>query len=315
MTDAARETIAQVTATFEAARKGDAALAEAHLAAPLRIVPGKRAIFDGRLGATRAVFRFYIDHPEAHALRDWTELQRSAAYMQTGPYRVNAPLAHVPVLGCVVVAHAPGQPLMEKLWSLKKPERTTYMRPAAEWLRAYTAPTEERRTLRLDGWLARAEKGAARQPFEELHAVEAALLARIKAMAAAMEGQSWRVAISHGDFHPNNLLSDGDTLTGIDTGGSAQLAFYKDVARFLTHMGRRGLTADGGTRYGVCAKGLAAFEQVFALDEAERRLFLPFFFGIEALVRVEARFFSMGRLRRSKAFYEALLADLRALDL
>lgn len=309
------ETIATLSAAFEAARPDEPDLARASLGAPLRIVPGKRAIFGGKLGDLDAVFRFYIDKPEAHAKRDWDELQRTALYMQTGHLRVNAPLLHVPALGCVVVAHARGEPLMMKMWQEDTAARVAHMRPAADWLRAYTAPTEETRKLRISGWIERAEKGASRQPFSQMHAVEAAILTRMKEMAKVLEGQTWRMAISHGDYHPNNLLTDGPRLTGIDTGGSAQLPIYKDMARFLSHMGRRGLIASETRRFGVCAMGVKAFEDAFALNETERTVLLPFFLGVEALFRVEALFFSKGRLRRSKAFYDALLADLEKLPL
>lgn len=303
-----------IVQAFEDRAKGDPAMTGAALEDVLRLVPGKRAILSGRYAGRRAVFRFHIDEPQKNATRNWAELTRAFAYMCDGDLRVNAPLDHAPELGLVVVEHVQGMPLMQRLWRAPHAARAEYLAPAARWLRKYTAPTEERIPARLEGWLSRARKAAASQPYEHLRPVEAALLAEMERIAPALAGTPWRVAICHGDFHPNNLLVEGTRLTGIDTGGSAKLPVYKDMARFLAHMGRRGLIPSGQRRFGVDRAGLDAFAGAFALGEMETALALPFMIGVEALIRVESKALSRSRIRRSEAFYEELLGDMRELD-
>lgn len=286
-------------------------LASAVLEDAIRLVPGKRAILAGRMGQTPAIFRFYLDRPEAHAGRDWKELTRTEGYMSGGDLTVNAPLFHHGPLGLVVVARADGTPLMDLIRRAEPEARAAALAPAAAWLRKYTAPTEEYAPVRLDGWESRAQKGMARQPNARLRPLEAALYAELQRIAAPHAGGDWRIAICHGDFHPNNLLAHGPRLTGIDTGGSARLPVYKDMARFLGHMGRRGLIPSGKMRFAVDAAGLDAFARAFALDETERRIWLPYMIGIETLLRIDARPLPRKRLRRAARFYEALLADLR----
>ncbi|MEQ9259938.1 MAG: phosphotransferase [Roseovarius sp.] len=304
-----------VIALFKAAQGREPALAAAQLTGALRMVPGKRALMEGSFAGRRAVFRFYLDAPAKHATRDWAELERTRPYMTEGDLQAHEGLYTSPEIGLVITSFAEGQPLMERIWQAVKPARPAMMPPAARWLRKYTRPTEATAPARLEGWLDRAARRAARQPFEALRPVEAAILAELHRIAAPMAGKPWRMAVCHGDFHPNNLLADGPRLTAIDIGGSAKLPIYKDMARFLAHMGRRGLDLSGSSRFGADMAGIEAFAEAFALDETERGIWLPFMLGIEALMRVEAEFFRKSRLRRSKAFYEALLADLQAIPL
>ncbi|MEQ8896753.1 MAG: phosphotransferase [Roseovarius sp.] len=296
---------------FETLAATDVRLAGARLDEVIRLVPGKRAILSGTVGERPAIFRFYIEHAEANAQRDWAELQRVTGHMSEGDFRVNAPALHVPELGLVVVDRVDGTPLMERIRATEGPQRSDYLRPAARWLRAYTAPTEEQTDVRLDGWYKRIDRGMARQRDATLRRAEQSVLAELHRIAAPHEAGQWRIAISHGDFHPNNLLSDGARLTGIDTGGSAKLPIYKDMARFLSHMARRDLIPSGEERFGVDARGLDAFAEAFTLDEVERNIWLPFMLGVEVLIRIEAKDLSARRIRKADAFYGTLLDGLR----
>lgn len=296
---------------FEGLAAKDARLAEAQLEDVIRLVPGKRAILSGTVGDRPAIFRFYIEHAEAYAERDWSELKRTAGYMAEGELQVNAPILHVPEIGLVVVERVDGTPLMEHIRATDSAHRAAFLKPAATWLRQYTAPTETRTEVRLDGWFKRVERGMARQRNDRLRLAETAVYAELQRIAAPHEAGQWRVAVSHGDFHPNNLLIDRARLTGIDTGGSAKLPIYKDMARFLSHMARRGLIPSGDERFGVDAQGLGAFAEVFELDEIERSIWLPFMLGVEVLIRVEAKELSGKRTRKAQALYDTLLEALR----
>ncbi len=280
----------------------------------LRFVDGKRSIFTGTYKDIPAIARFYLEEPSAYVRRDWAELQRVRPYMTDPPYRVNEPLYHLPELGLLVVRRDDGQPMLEKLWQANPADRAEMMPPAVHWLRQYQKPMEQHGPMRAASWLAKAEKRLRKQGSARLRPLLIDLNMILHTLVPAMEGHQWRVTISHGDFHPNNLLVGDGVLTGIDTGGSAKLPIYKDMARFLTHMGRRGMHPAGAQRFGVDAGTLDLFAEVFALDPSEREVWLPFMIGIEAMLKLETNTLSRGRLRRAESFYEALLADLRKID-
>jgi len=304
-----------LVSAFEARAAHDPGLAGTVLKDMIRLVPGKRALLSGEQDGRAAVFRFHLSDGERNAAREWAELRRTASYMSTGRLRVNAPLLHRPELGLVVVAHAAGQPLMDRIKQMPAAGRAAFLPPAAAWLKAYTAPTDATAHLRLDGWYERAERGLARLSHNPaLQRLKAAILVEMRRIAAPHSGGRWRMAICHGDFHPNNLLSEGATLTGIDTGGSARLPICKDIARFLVHMGRRGLIPSGEARFGVDRHGIGTFTRAFSLGETERHVWLPFMIGVEALLRVETEQLPRARLHLSEAFCETLLDELRAID-
>ncbi|WP_297772029.1 phosphotransferase [uncultured Roseovarius sp.] len=276
----------------------------------LRIVPEKRAILAGTFDGRAAVIRMVEPDFTEKLAREWAELVRIWPHMNDGAYRVAQPLLHVPEAGLMVTERIEGKPLLEFLWQEQPDERPQHLRPAAEWLRLFTEMTESWRAGNALGWLARAERAASKQPFARLRRIETGILEHLRKMAAQLDGAECRDAISHGDFHPNNLVIGKDHLTGIDTGGSGRLPVCKDIARFLVHMGRRGMILSGQRRLGVDAAGIEIFTDVFGLSETERRLWLPFFIGIEALIRVETRALGSGRIRHAEDMYGRLLEDL-----
>jgi hypothetical protein len=233
--------------------------------------------------------------------------------MSDGPYRVVEPLHHSAAHNLLVVERAGGTPLLQRLWQSDKAERAQEMAPAARWLRRYTGGTEEWRGARHRRWLAKAERAAERQAFDNLRKIERDIIALLHQMADRMDGAEWRTAILHGDFHPNNLIAKGGELVGIDTGGSARMPIYKDMARFLVHMARRGMWPSGKTRLGVDVIGLANMEDVFGLNAFERQFALPFMMGCEVLMRVDTRHLSDSRVRRSEEMYCMFRDDLTAL--
>jgi Ser/Thr protein kinase RdoA (MazF antagonist) len=279
----------------------------------LRLVPGKRAVFAGRWQGRDAIFRLAEPTTAESQAREWEEARRIWPYMQGARFRVAEPLAFLPDLRLMVMERAPGTPLLSHLWSIAPAERSAALAPAAQWLRHYTEVSEGWQTAAPEGWRARAARSAETQAFADLREIETDILAALDALLPAMAGTEWRVAICHGDFHPNNLLRDGARLTGIDTGGSARMPVCKDIARFLMHLARRGMIPSGQMWCGVDAALAAQFSEVFALTEAERRGVLPFFLGIEALLRVETRALKPRRVRQAAMVYRALGDDLARL--
>ncbi|WP_294623805.1 phosphotransferase [uncultured Roseovarius sp.] len=304
------ERIMQVTERFSAAQTADPVLQTVEIQEILRLVKGKRAIIACRMGGRPAVVRMFLEDDPALSQREWNELERIWPFMSQGPYRVVEPFHHCPTHNLMVVERAEGTPLLEKLWQSDKADRARYLEPAARWLRLYTGATEEWRGARHRRWLAKAERAAGRQAFDALRLIESEIIALLHQMADRMDGAEWRTAISHGDFHPNNLMASHGDLVGIDTGGSARMPIYKDMARFLVHMGRRGMLPSGKARLGVDAIGLANMEEIFGLSAFERRFALPFMMGCEVLLRVETQGLSSSRIRRAEAMYAAFRDDL-----
>lgn len=307
------EAVGGLAQRFEAARSADPALTGADLEEILRLVPDQRAVCRGRLDERACIWRIFLSGQEPTATREWDELQRIWPEMSTGRYRVCEPLYHSAQHGMIAVEELPGTPLLQLLWKAPTQDRAAWLDPAALWLRRYTESTESWRPSGHAGWLQRAARGAGKQPFAALKSLEMDILSQLERLAQRLEGLEWRVAISHGDYHPNNLIALNDTLTGIDTGGSARTPIYKDIARFLMHMGRRGMIPSGQRYLGVDRVGLNAFADRFCMSNTERQVIMPFMLGVEALIRVETPALSDSRIRRARRMSSALLEDLKAL--
>lgn len=308
------ETVAEVAQRFEAARSTQAGLDRADLAEILRLVPGQRAVCRGHVGGRACIWRMFLSEQQAAATREWDELQRIWPEMNTGRFRVSEPLYHCAEHGMIAVEELPGTPLLQLLSETPKHDRAQWLDPAAQWLRCYTESTESWRPSGHDGWLQRAARGAHKQPFTGLRSLEMDILKQLERLANRLEGVEWRVAISHGDYHPNNLIALKDRLSGIDTGGSARIPIYKDIARFLMHMGRRGMIPSGQRYLGVDRVGLNAFADRFCMSNTERQVIMPFMLGVEALIRVETPALSESRIQNARRMSAALLKDLQALQ-
>ena len=280
----------------------------------IRHVPGKRSLYAGTWRGRAAIFRFAAPQTAEMQAREWREACRIWPYMQGARFRVAEPLAFLPEPHLLVMERVEGTPLLDRASALPAARRGAALSHAAAWLRRYTDVSESWRAARCAGWLARAGRATRTQPFARLRGVEADILARIGCLADRIEGTEWRTAICHGDFHANNLLAAEKRLTGIDTGGSGRMPVVKDIARYLMHMARRGVAPSGQTWCGVDAGMRDAFAEAFALTEAERRRVLPFFLGVEALIRVETRALRPRRIRIAERVYAGLRDDLGKLS-
>lgn len=307
----APDAIMDVSARLEAAIAEDPALHGAEPGEVIRLVPGKRAILRGRFNGRAAVFRLFMEQATKAPAREWAEMTRVWPHMNAGHLRIAEPLHHAPAHGLLVIAEVPGTPLMEHIYHLPPEARAGLMQAPAAWLRHYTSNSEQMQDNRAAPWLERAEAAAAQQPHPRLQRREAKVIKNLRRILNSANTQNWRFAICHGDYHPNNLVLDAPRLTGIDLGGSAMLPIYKDMARFLMHMGRRGLLPSGQAHFGVDREGFDAFAQAFALSDWERDVALPFMLGIEALIRVEGPQMSRSRINRAARMYDLLIPDLR----
>ena len=311
------EQAAAAMARLAALALSDAALAGAEAHSILRLVPGRRAIIAGQFKGQPAVFRLSL-HPEETAGFPtlWQELLRAQPFMADGDAQIALPLAIAATHEVIVVGHAPGDPLLSHISALPLENRTKPVIAAAAWLARYQAPTIETRGIGWKKWYAKAEAALQQQTHADLRAVETRVLRQMKYLGRRLEGlEGWRTAIGHGDFHPNNLILGPDqVLRGIDLGGSGHFPIYKDMARFLTHMARRGVTVSAERRFGVDAAALDAFVMAARLDHAEATLCLPFMICFETLFRVEHPAMPARRVAYGVKMARALLSDLRAMD-
>ncbi|MHC9235755.1 aminoglycoside phosphotransferase family protein [Pseudooceanicola sp. 502str34] len=319
MTDFIRPTQDSHPRIAEALREGlltlcvtDPALTGAHPGEMLRFVPGRRVVFDGTLDGRPAIFRMAKSDRDAEAFAaEWQELTRAAAAMAQGASAVNRPL----VLGAggrvLAVEHVAGRPLLDLLWSSGTEDRLRWCVRAAHWLAGFTGTTEARAPINRGPWRTWAEEAAAKQTHAELAEIEGRVLQKMKKLSRGLREATWRTAICHGDFHPNNLIAAGDRLTGIDLGGSRRAPIYRDIARFLTHMARRGMLPSGQRRFGVDAAAYEAFTTAFAMDEEEATRILPYLICYECLVRVEHPDMSRDRITHARTMAEGLFDDLR----
>ena len=132
--------------------------------------------------------------------------------------------------------------------------------PAAAWLRKYTAPTESGAPARLEGWFERARRATRGSPSKRC-ASSRRHSGEIGALAAADRG-----ALAGGDL-PRRFSSQQPAGCGEapdrhrHRGSGRKLPVYKDMARFLSHMGRRGLAPSGQRGFGVDAGDRDAFAE------------------------------------------------------
>ncbi|QYX55393.1 aminoglycoside phosphotransferase family protein [Roseovarius sp. SCSIO 43702] len=305
------DTLIALTARIEAARADDPALAACEPGELLRHVPDKRALLRCRLGSRAAIMRLGLAPGGSANARTWAEMRRLWPHMSDGDARIAEPLHFNAPHDLLLVEDVAGEPLLPVIRRARAgPARTRHLAPAAHWLRKVTRTSEATAPARPAPWLERAAKAATEQPFPALAGLEQRILPHLQALAARLEGRDWRVAISHGDFHPNNLILSGTRLTGIDIGGSSSLPIYKDMARFLMHMGRRDIDVSGAWWMGVDRSIARAFGDAFDLSDFETDVVLPFFLGVEALIRVESDSLPSSRIKRAERMYRRLLADL-----
>lgn len=280
----------------------------------LHLVPGRHCVFRGALDGQKAVFRMALSQTAGEELaREWGELSRAWPHMSAPPLTTPRPLAFDDAAGLMVASLAPGEGLLAHLWRIEAPDRGSLISLSADWLRKYTAPTEELRAPNRRPWRRWAEEAAARQPHEHLREAEGRVLQKMKKLYRQIDVPEWRVVLAHGDFHLNNLFWDGKTLTGIDLGGTGHAPLYKDIARALVHMARRGMLPSGKRRFGVDEEAFEAYAETFSLSETETNGFLPYFIAYETLIKVEHPEMPRARLDHAQEMTEALFADLKAI--
>jgi aminoglycoside phosphotransferase len=279
---------------------------------PLHLVPARHAVFRGTLEGADVVFRLALSAKARETMAgEWAELSRVWPHMSAPPLTVQQPLFHAAKAGLTITALARGEGLLTALWRLPPEARHAPIALSADWLHKLTAPSIEARAPNRRPWRMWAEKAAEKQPHASLRSIEAQVLQKMKKLYRQIDHPEWRVALAHGDFHLNNLFWDGTTLTGIDLGATNHAPLYKDIARALVHMARRGMLPSGARRFGVDAEAFAAFSARFALSEIEVNGFLPYFIAFETLIKVEHPQMPQARLDHALAMSEALASDLK----
>ncbi len=282
----------------------------------LRFVPGKRAVFLGRdwpaSEGRDVVFRIYLEEGnDNEPAREWDEMNRAWDMVAKPPYRVAEPYffdAETRVLGQEYVT---GTPLLKHMWGLDREDRAPHMTALAEWFHWYTAPSLEWRDMNLHKWKKKAAEAAATQTHPELQAIESRVLRKMNQLSRRLKGEQGREALCHADYHANNLILGPRGLTGIDLGGKRRMPIYKDIARVLTHMSRRGHFAGEDRRFGVDALAYQAFVEAFEMTELEATAILPFWICFETLIKVEHPQMPAHRVRHGVKLAKTLFRDLR----
>lgn len=281
----------------------------------LRFVPKSRIILRGVLAGQEIVLRMPLSPKGLKGMtKEWAELTRAHVYMAEGPYQVVRPIHFDPENGLTVIAFVPGTPLMKHLKQLGKPLRAATYAEAGHWLQTYISPTMTTRPANPRHWLQKAKTAMDAQPHERLREVENRIFRQMRHLSKQIGTEDWTVAITHSDFHPNNLILSETGLVGIDTGGSAMAPVAKDLARSLTHMARRGVMFGKSRRFGMDALALDALRQNMDLPAKVWDLHLPFMLCFETLFRVEHPDMPPARLDHALEMATGLLRDLRQIS-
>ena len=281
--------------------------ASARVEGVIRIVGGRHVVAHGQFDDAEAVFKLALSPKVYDQLADTdAELARITPHM-SALYQVNHCLAYFSESGLIVLEKAAGEPVLPML---STPEGADLWQHLPNWLHRYSSPSIEWRKAGPGFWIKQAAKVAEKQPHDVLRQREKRLLVQMRDLAENIAGREWRVAISHGDYHPNNLLWDGAVMTGIDVGGSSYMPIYKDIARCLIHLGRRRVYSSPTQKGGLDAPLMDSFSQAFDLSNQERRVFLPFFLAFECLIKVEQPDAPAWRISAAADLYDDILTTL-----
>lgn len=278
----------------------------------LRFVPDSRIVLRASMLGKDVVLRAPLSDTGLKPMaREWTELTRVHAYMSEGPNQVVEPLHFDPDTGLTVIAFVPGTALMSHLRSLTKDMRAPTYAKAGAWLQSYIEPTLTARPANTRRWLNKARDALAKQPHEKLQEIESRIFRQMRLLSRQIGEEQWPVAITHSDFHPNNLILNEESLIGIDCGGSGMAPVAKDLARSLTHMARRGVMFGKARRFGMDAAAYGALQSSMDLPKEMWTRHLPFMLCFETLIRVEHPQMPADRVDHAYEMTRALLRDLR----
>ena len=304
------DVVANIAAQFLTRCQQDPELENVSDIRVLKYKANRHSVLSGCLGTQAVIFRFFPKERIRIAKREWAEMQRIWPYLNDGDCRICRPLYLSADKRILVVENIKGILLLKHIQNAEPDLSITCINHCARWLRTYTFPTEDWQDNDYTYWLDRAEKAMERQSFADIRVLQKSILNDLKRIGKLIEKQKWRTAICHGDFQLKNLIMQGKTLVGIDTGGSAKLPIYRDIARLLAQSGRHGILP-GTERYlGVSRASIQAFSQAFSFNQPEENLILPFMLGCEAILRVEPVTISSTRLNYSVNMYHSLAHDL-----
>jgi aminoglycoside phosphotransferase (APT) family kinase protein len=278
----------------------------------LRFVPDMRIIVRATLEGRDVVLRAPLSEAGQEPMaKEWAELKRTHAYMSEGPNQVVEPIYFDEETGLTVIAFVPGRPLMSHLSRLPRETRAQTYALAGTWLEAYLAPTLTMQPANTRRWLRRAKEAMATQPHEKLREVEQRVFRKMRHLSEQIGTEPWPVAITHSDFHPNNLILTEQGLTGIDCGGSGRAPVAKDLARSLTHMARRGILFGKERHFGVDAAAFHALQSHMDFAPEMWTRHLPFMLCFETLIRVEHPEMPADRVDHAFNMTRGLLRGLR----
>lgn len=240
----------------------------------------------GSLG-TREVVVKHLSTPDARdslrAMRE--ELAFVARHMGSGENRVMEMLDCWPGQGVILLAHAPGRPFGEELRAAPAPRRLILLSHAGRWLAAYPGGRTRRAKFGAGYWLEQTAALNRDALSSEDQALFDAVLGRMSALAETARDVEVVQAATHGDFVSFNMLLDGDTLWGVDIGGTSWQAQTLEAARFLVWEVIHSPSRADPRWFGLLEADVQAFLEGLGMYAASRACVLPFLTGHELLRR------------------------------
>jgi hypothetical protein len=258
-----------------------------------RIVPGfsasdviklqiDRAIVAGDLDGQPVIAKWYRggDGPET-VRRLRAELDHLSGHMSSGPCRMMRCLGILPEHGLAILDRVPGDRLTDVLPDAEGPERARLVALAARWLGLYTAGRRREAAFGPRHWLDRRHAHSANHLDPADADLARALLDGLEALVPSVRGQPVTKAAVHGDFTSDNLIWDGEVLTGVDVQGECWLPLAKDMALFLVWQVLRRDRETGARHHGVWADDWSALAGAHLLETPESETVLRFLIGCE----------------------------------
>ncbi|WP_166415425.1 hypothetical protein [Cochlodiniinecator piscidefendens] len=270
----------------------------------------KSWVFDASINDSKVVIkRFFCANPVRTVETLKKELDFSMQILGNGTYQVNRCLMAWPDNGMVVLSHAPGLRLGDKIAKSQRGQRRRILKQSGEWLRHYTAPRQRLTHFNHKFWIKKLEARSLR------NIATVSDLRMISDLKYCLHVQKERVnycsvvhAATHGDFVGINAHYHAGVIYGVDIQGETWLPLAKEVARFLVWQQIHDPTDVDNYRYGISRPDFEAFLSGGILTGGDRSVILPFLIGVELHGRFIESFSSYGKRDNIKTAIRAYLS-------
>ncbi len=238
-------------------------------------------VYLGRVNGEKVIVKKFAGADATHTVQSLKgELDYLENVFTQETCQANRCLMAWPEEGLVVLSHAPGKRLEEKISESKGASRAKLFRHSADWIETYTRARNRQTAFGPGYWI----KELSQKPLDHIDDPEDktaidALLSALKRMNDTVKGAPVMQAATHGDFVGINAHFHKGVIYGVDIQGECWMAVAREAARFLVWQQLHDGLNTPETSFGINSPDWKAFLSGNLLQDAEKRTTLPFFIG------------------------------------